>query len=238
MFSRTNCRTVRDLLPLHVGGDLPADKAALVDEHLPTCLPCFREYREFTAMRERLGVLTEQPLPEGVLDGFADEIMARIAVGEPGPRAELPTAMERARMWPRYAAAAAVLIAVGLGLHAAGAWGAAPAAVTETLPVDAGADAGPVAAADDLGIFPTPFEDQSPRPLAVPPVYDMPGHPTELASDANGLLPRSARGNVVPSFTEGARVLVDAAGSRVVLVLPQGGGLQPEGGRELRPREP
>src|SRR5262245_42418642 len=94
---RYTCRTIRDLLPLHIGGDLEPDQAGPVDEHLHTCLSCFREYRELATMRGRLGVLADQPLPSGILDGFADEVMARIAVGETGPRAELPLRVSRLR---------------------------------------------------------------------------------------------------------------------------------------------
>jgi Putative zinc-finger len=240
MLRRYTCRHVRNLLPLHVGGDLPARQAAPVEEHLHTCLPCFREYRELTTMRERIGVLTEQPLPEGVLDGFADEIMARIAVGEPGPRAELPLAMERARTWPRYAAAAALLISIGLAVQTYGAWGTGAMSGSVTVP-SAGSE--PVVAsappADDLGIFAPPTDDTQ-RPLARPPVFDAFDR-TEIAGDeTQRLMPLRRGGNAgaVPSFSEGARVLVDAAGRQVVRLIPQDGGLQQEFGRELRPRKP
>jgi anti-sigma factor RsiW len=116
---RLTCRTVRDLLPLHSGGDLPPDKAMAVDQHLHACLACFREYRDFAAMRGRLGVLAEEPLPQGALDGFTEEVMARLVVGEEGPAAQLPST----RGWNRFeqpavrlAAAAALLLAVGFGL--------------------------------------------------------------------------------------------------------------------------
>lgn len=91
-----------------------------MDEHLHACLSCFREYRELITMRGRLGVLAEQPLPKGALDGFTEEVMARVAVGEPGPRAELPSAFLWRRRIPRLAAAAALLLMVGVGVHQAG----------------------------------------------------------------------------------------------------------------------
>ncbi len=75
------------MLPLHVGGDLDPKHVGTVDAHLKQCLSCFREFREFAVMRGRLGVLAEKPLPEGVLEGFTEEVMARIQVGEPGPAA-------------------------------------------------------------------------------------------------------------------------------------------------------
>ena len=119
MLRRSNCRTVRDLLPLHAGGDLPPDRAVLVDEHLHVCLTCFREFRDYAAMRGRLGVLAEEPLPEGALDGFTDEVMACVALGEAGPAATLPSARRwrpDARLVTRWAAAAALLVAAGAGL--------------------------------------------------------------------------------------------------------------------------
>jgi hypothetical protein len=123
MLRRSNCRTVRDLLPLHAGGDLPPDRAVLVDEHLHVCLTCFREFREYAAMRGRLGVLAEEPLPEGALDGFTDEVMACVALGEEGPAATLPSARRwrpDVRVITRWAAAAALLVAAGAGLWSSG----------------------------------------------------------------------------------------------------------------------
>jgi len=111
-----NCRSIRNLLPLHVGGDLDAGPARRVDEHLHHCLSCFREFRELTALRQRLGVLAEQQPPAGALDHFTEEVMARIALGERGPAAELP-GVRRSRpsiMLP-LAAAATLMVGVLLG---------------------------------------------------------------------------------------------------------------------------
>lgn len=104
------CKTVRNMLPLHVGGDLDPRHVPDVDRHLSGCLPCFREFRELAAMRGRLAVLARQPLPAGVLDGFAEEVMARVAVGEPGPAAQAPRPGPRLIVLPRLAAAAAMLL--------------------------------------------------------------------------------------------------------------------------------
>ena len=100
------------MLPLHVGGDLDPRHIEPVDKHMKTCLSCFREFRELASMRGRLGVLAEDPMPRGILDGFAEEVMARIAVGEPGPAAEAPgpSGILRMPLLPGLAAAAAVLI--------------------------------------------------------------------------------------------------------------------------------
>ncbi|GJM22542.1 MAG: hypothetical protein DHS20C15_24570 [Planctomycetota bacterium] len=109
---RDTCRTIRDKLPLHVGRDLEPKLEKQVDEHLATCLSCFREYRALAESRAILGVVAEERLPEGILDGFTEEVMARIAVGEEGPAAELPRAARRAplRLIPALSAAAALLL--------------------------------------------------------------------------------------------------------------------------------
>lgn len=121
------------MLPLHVGGDLDDKHVRGVDDHLHACLNCFREFRELATMRGRLGVLADAPLPDGILDGFTEEVMARIAVGEEGPAATPPGQLAPVRrLWPRMAAAAAVLLAVALGVRFA----ASPA--TDALTPDAG----------------------------------------------------------------------------------------------------
>lgn len=109
---RNTCHHVRDQLPLHVGNDLEPNAAERVDAHLKSCLSCFREFRELATMRGRLGVLAEEPLPAGILDGFTEEVMARIAIGEPGPAAEppVPARVLRPFAWQRVAAVAAVVL--------------------------------------------------------------------------------------------------------------------------------
>ncbi|HEX5009038.1 MAG TPA: zf-HC2 domain-containing protein [Planctomycetota bacterium] len=159
MLRRSNCRTVRDLLPLHAGGDLPPDRAVLVDEHLHVCLTCFREFREYAAMRGRLGVLAEEPLPDGVLDGFTDEVMACVALGEEGPAATLPSARRwrpDARLVTRWAAAAALLVAAGAGLWSSGWFGPSEVVFRADAPHD-------VATAEPVDVLPLPI---APRPVA------------------------------------------------------------------------
>ncbi|MFT7464013.1 MAG: hypothetical protein ACI9EF_002362 [Pseudohongiellaceae bacterium] len=108
------------MLPLHVGGDLDPRHGPEVDSHLNDCLVCFREFRELGAMRGRLGVLSEELLPAGILDGFAEEVMARIDVGEPGPAAEAPSPGPRQRIFSfqRMSAAAAIMVVALAGWRA------------------------------------------------------------------------------------------------------------------------
>ncbi len=104
------------MLPLHAGGDLDPRHVHAVDGHLQGCLTCFREFREYASLRVQLGVLAEEPLPEGILDGFTEDVMARVEIGEPGPAAEAPgPAVLRWPVLPRLAAAAAVLLVAFAG---------------------------------------------------------------------------------------------------------------------------
>jgi anti-sigma factor RsiW len=214
MLRRTNCRTVRDLLPLHAGGDLPPERAVLVDEHLHVCLTCFREFRDYAAMRGRLGVLAEEPLPEGALDGFADEVMACVALGEDGPAAALPSARRwrpDARAVTRWAAAAALLVAAGAGLWRTG-WLEPLELATPPAAYDAVATAEPAVDVVPLSAAPSvPIE----APVMIFPRAFAPPPHTVLAGDSNlsDLLPLLPRRYGEPGL------------------------LLPEEGRQKRPRD-
>lgn len=110
MIFRDTCRFFRDKLPLHAGRDLEPKLERRVDAHLSNCLSCFREFRSLTESRAVLGVVAEERLPAGLLDGFTEEVMARIEVGDPGPAAPLPRVRGPRPMVPLLAAAAALLI--------------------------------------------------------------------------------------------------------------------------------
>ncbi len=114
MFRRYDCTTVSRMLPLHAGGDLDTRHQAAVDEHLHACLNCFREFRELASLRGQLRAAAEEPLPEGILDGFTEDVMARVRSGEVGPVAVPPRAS--VLRLPRVLAAAAVLAVAGLAV--------------------------------------------------------------------------------------------------------------------------
>ena len=216
MLRRSNCRTIRDLLPLHAGGDLPADRAALVDEHLHVCLTCFREFRDYAAMRGRLGVLAEEPLPEGALDGFTDEVMACVALGEAGPAAALPSARRwrpDGRAVTRWAAAAALLVAAGAGLWSTGWFG----------PVEIKMD--PAPAAYDAVATAEPATDVVPRPAApsLPVESPVKVFPHAFAPPPHNVLAGEA------SLSELLPMLPRRYGEPSLLL--------PEPGRQKRPRE-
>ncbi len=219
---RTTCRAVRDLLPLHVGGDLPADRAGIVDEHLHACLTCFREYRELLNLRSQLGVLADQPLPPGILDGFTEEVMARIAVGEPGPRAALPRTPDRLGQFTRLAAAAVLLLAVGLGFNSFGPWAGTrdePGSAERGTQAVGGrvrhaAEATPLVVASDVA---TPVHRGASA---------LPGEPAVVSpSPAFALRPTLTEVELISMFQSGDWPALGPMG------------LRPEPGRILRPRE-
>jgi anti-sigma factor RsiW len=219
-----NCRNVRNLLPLHAGGDLDPKQAGAVDEHLHACLPCFREYRELITMRGRLGVLAEQPLPEGALDGFTEEVMARVAVGEPGPRAEMPSSIAWRRRIPRLAAAAALVLMVGVGAHQVGLIGGSESPTnpprTERL------------------ASPTTLADGSARVSTIPPAAESPLRtvdPNRLGGFTRFNQPSNPVGSALFDFVTAGQPIpgeVDPGEPAY------GQGLVPEPGRELRLRDP
>ena len=254
---RTSCRTVRDLLPLHVGRDLDPRKAAAVDEHLHRCLSCFREYREYLDLRGTLGVLAEPPLPEGALDGFVEEVMARVALGEAGPEAPLPTNVVRARWLPRLAAAAAVLLAVSVGYVS---WEAAQGGPLPMAPVAGPVGHGADGALPDGGSLATGSLALSGQPVetgarvgnpASAPLAPMLA-PRTLATPVSEGTEPLRRGSRLRGGGEGVTIYFnDLRGVRRVLRgapgLPPGefvdpspadDGLMPDPGRLLRPRDP
>jgi len=230
MLRRATCRTIRDLLPLHAGGDLPSDKAVLVDEHLHACLACFREFRDYAAMRGRLGVLAEEPLPPRALDGFTEDVMARIALGEEGPAAALPLA---SRWWSvrsqpvRLAAAAALFAALTAGLWQAGVFepAVAPSRPVAEPPVAHGEPSFVEPAAVDVAAS----EPEVPRVV----IFHGSGHRAEVLSQAGA-------GRAQEASAERPSEFDLPPGFEVLSTLPADPdhGLHPEPGRRLRPREP
>jgi len=221
---KDNCRSIRNLLPLHVGGDLDAGPARRVDEHLHHCLSCFREFRELAAMRERMAVLAEQQPPASALDHFTEEVMTRIALGERGPAAELPGVRRmRPSILVPLAAAATLMLGVMLG-YLAQSSGRTP------LPA-AGSALLPVPLAQGAGVIPSEVRG-SPVGIAAPEEFGA------------GRRPRLLDDFGVHSISPEQDVLIDSAHLpayqrlRLLIQMAQPGGLSPEPGRQLRTRAP
>jgi hypothetical protein len=237
MLRRNTCRNIRDLIPLHAGGDLTPEESARVDTHLHACLPCYREFREHAEMRGRLGVLAEEPLPAGLLDGFAEEVMARIAVDAGGPAAELPST----RRWTlqpvvlRQAAAAAVLLTVGGWM----AWQAdllrgAPRA-PDALPAPmAGSARTEVVFPEGYGPLTASTRVAPTLPLHVPDFSPISAQSAGNPGPRHGLEHLELTLHLLPDGN--VLQLVPAPGDPTGL-MPVPGGLVPEPGRERRLRD-
>lgn len=61
------CRQAADLIPLHVGDDLPAEEAGLLEQHLDGCALCVAEYESYAAARTALLDLREEMPARGTL---------------------------------------------------------------------------------------------------------------------------------------------------------------------------
>lgn len=217
----TSCRNVRGLLPLHAGGDLDQRQSGAVDEHLHACLSCFREFRELVTMRGRLGVLAEQPLPKGALDGFTEEVMARVTVGEPGPRAEIMRSVAWRRRIPRLAAAAALLLMVGAGAYQVGL-------------LDGTRLPGDLPGSDRVEMLDTLADTSTKAPS--PPAARGPSHWSGQPLQIRRSHPLDS---VVFDFLPAGQQVPQSGQTSLDLIGPVfGHGLVPERGRELRPRYP
>lgn len=114
-----SCERVRKLIPLAVGNDLDAGRKRWVDHHVTSCLPCYREMREWAGVLAELDPVRapgSAPAPEGLLES----IMAEVAVAAPGPLAPHPTPLRtRAQRVGRYAVAfaAGFVVMATAGFH-------------------------------------------------------------------------------------------------------------------------
>lgn len=108
-----NCKKVLKLLPLYMSDDIDAVDLEGVQEHMNTCLGCFREYQDHLRARRSLKQLAFKPDLSPVMEGFADEVMLKIADKAQGPAAPLPRLTYR--LAPRLLAAAALILALVSG---------------------------------------------------------------------------------------------------------------------------
>lgn len=118
-----SCREAAELIPLHVGDDLPGEDAARIEEHLETCALCGEEYASFAAARDALLDLREE-LPER---GSLWEDVSRSLGGAEHPRAAL-LGGGHGRRPPRWAAWTGLAAAAALAAAFLPQWLASPAA--------------------------------------------------------------------------------------------------------------
>lgn len=129
-----SCREAAELIPLHVGDDLPGEEAARIEDHLEACALCSAEYASFASAREALvGLRDEMPQPGSLWAGVALGIGAPVDADLPAAAltgAGRPRRQPRWTVWTGLAAAAVLAVAFLPGFFRPGGTslaGAAPA---------------------------------------------------------------------------------------------------------------
>jgi anti-sigma factor RsiW len=107
------CESVRQLLPLHAGGDLDEQDSGQIDAHLDSCAACSAFAAEYAEARNALRRLDPPELDASVYAGMRGAVLREIR--------KQPAAV-RAGWWnSRWAAAAALVIAMSpLALYLSG----------------------------------------------------------------------------------------------------------------------
>lgn len=105
------CRQAAELIPLHVGDDLPAEEAGLLEAHLDACALCGAEYESYAAARTALLDLREEMPARGSLWA---EVARGLEVEASPVAAPRPRAFTRTRWmtWSSIAVAAALALMV------------------------------------------------------------------------------------------------------------------------------
>lgn len=117
-----HCRRVGDRLLELLENEVPTEERRRIEQHLATCPRCAREASDISALLGRVRALPVPAASRDPLDGFAEEVRARIAV-EPPPRR---SAWRRLEAWasgwfslrpvPAVSAAAVLGIMLAVGL--------------------------------------------------------------------------------------------------------------------------
>ncbi|MCI0659640.1 MAG: zf-HC2 domain-containing protein [Acidobacteria bacterium] len=74
-----NCTQIERLIPLYIGGDLPAVDETAVHNHLASCEQCAGIAGEFKESRDWLRGFTPPQFDQPVLDDLRDQVMTKIA---------------------------------------------------------------------------------------------------------------------------------------------------------------
>lgn len=74
-----NCTQIERLIPLYIGGDLPAEDETTVRHHLASCEQCAGIAGEFEESRDWLRGFTPPPFDQPVLDEMREQVMTKIA---------------------------------------------------------------------------------------------------------------------------------------------------------------
>ena len=116
------CQIFESDLPLHAGGDLPAEQAARLEQHLRTCATCRNELRSLRETREALRRAdTWDNADEAALASVRAAVRRQVAELEAPP--PTPPSADRPlllRLRPLVAVAATLALALGLHLRMGG----------------------------------------------------------------------------------------------------------------------
>ena len=74
-----NCTQIERLIPLYIGGDLPAEDETTVRHHLASCEQCEMIACEFAESRDWLRGFTPPQFDQPVLDEMRERVMTKIA---------------------------------------------------------------------------------------------------------------------------------------------------------------
>jgi hypothetical protein len=96
--------------------DLDPAELDQVQEHLKSCLTCYREYQTHLKARRFLKELVQKPDLHPVMEGFTDEVMEQVTRGSGGPAAPVPRVIY-AYLPRALAAAALILVLVTAGFY-------------------------------------------------------------------------------------------------------------------------
>ena len=73
-----NCRRIEEMIPLYVEGDLEADRAEVVSDHLKSCAACRRIAGGFDESQEWLRSYTPPAFDSTFFDGLRNGVLAQI----------------------------------------------------------------------------------------------------------------------------------------------------------------
>jgi anti-sigma factor RsiW len=104
-----NCTRVRRLMPLYVGGDLDAEKARAVFEHLRSCAGCAAAEAAVDSNRRMVRTLEPPDFEDEYYDGIRRSVLDEIAARHTAPQGVLALLFGRRRRFV-FATMAAVLV--------------------------------------------------------------------------------------------------------------------------------
>lgn len=109
------CLDASQLIPLHVGDDLPADEARRVEEHLESCALCSAEYESFASARlVLLDLGAELPARGSLWAEVARGLETAPAQADSAAEPQADLRMTRTWRWMKWTSAAAAALIVML----------------------------------------------------------------------------------------------------------------------------